>query len=166
MASHFLSAILYLSTQCDTRTKGMNDLLTNTEAIKVFRTFYGHCSDSLWYRNKKIFNDSFPMNIKNVQLVAQLKRLCPRLNIFDFDFVSAIKQTGEETNKLSNKVTGYDFLYFLQENNIKPHRNTITNWFQDVGGFRQKKVYLKCDLYPVILAAYSLKRKNENAGIN
>ena len=133
--------------------------LTNKQARLIFRQRFGDFSDSMWYRNKHVFSDDFPLIEENVIWLADIKKMLPRLNLQQVDIVTAVKNTKSTLSKGNETTTGAQFLELLSRQEIIPHRNTITNWFRNLGGFNKHKTYKLADLSSVILAAYSLKVK-------
>ena len=133
--------------------------LTNKQARLIFRERFGDFSDSMWYRNKHVFSDDFPLTEENVIWLADIKKMLPRLNLQQVDIVTAVKKTKEALSRGHETTTGAQFLELLSKQEIVPHRNTITNWFRNLGGFNKHKTYKLEDLSSIILAAYSFKIK-------
>jgi hypothetical protein len=135
----------------------MTQTLTPLEARILFREHYGEFSDSMWYRLKaNIFNNDFPLTRENVIYIATIKRMLPRFNISKFDIVSTVKQVSMLTSTLT-VIKGKEILEMFDKYEINVHKNTITKWFKDIGGFSKTRTYLISELTPILLAAFVYK---------
>lgn len=134
--------------------------MNNREAKKIFEEHFRECSDSTWYKTKRVFTEDFPMNRENLIKVAQIKSMLPKFDICTLDIIQTIKFTNMSLgDRLA--INGKDFLELLKKHDINIHKNTLTNWFRKLEGFSQRRTYTYDQMTPVLLAAFTWKLKNQ-----
>lgn len=134
--------------------------MKNREAKQLFEENFRECSDSTWYKTKRIFNDTFPMTRDNVIWVAKIKSMLPKLDVTSLDIVQSIHSTNSLISSRTC-VTGEQFLSLLEDYGITIHKNTLTNWFRPLEGFSRRRTYTMKQMTPVVLAAFTWKLKKE-----
>jgi hypothetical protein len=136
------------------------------EARELFEGELGRrISDASWYRLKPVFNDEFPLTKQNLIWLAGIKKQLPKCDLRFVPIVNSVKQTNELIAGRESKISGKELLKLLEQHEIRIHPNTLTKWFRPLQGFRQTRIYLLKELYPVILAAHTYKLRKEITSI-
>lgn len=134
--------------------------MKNKEAKKLFEEHYRECSDSTWYKTKRVFTDKFPVTRDNVIWVAKIKSLLPKFDICSLEISEVVHFTMTSLDSLES-ISGKEFLELLKKHEINIHKNTLTNWFRHLEGFSQRRTYTTKQMTPVLLAAFTWKLKNQ-----
>ncbi|MBW4567194.1 MAG: hypothetical protein KME31_03995 [Tolypothrix carrinoi HA7290-LM1] len=136
--------------------------LDQKEARELFEEVFGkRISDASWYRLKPVFGKDFPLTKQNVIWLAEIKKQLPKCNLRLVPIVNLVKQANELIAGRESRISGKDLLELFEQHQITIHPNTLTKWFRPLNGFRQTRIYLLQELYPVILAAHTYKLRRE-----
>lgn len=136
--------------------------LDQKEARELFEQVLGkRISDASWYRLKPVFGDNFPLIKQNVVWLAEVKKQLPKCDLRLVPIVNSVKSANELIATQSSEISGKQLLELFKQYNITIHANTLTKWFKPLNGFRQTRIYLLKELYPIILAAHTYKLRKE-----
>lgn len=136
--------------------------LDQKEARELFESVLGkRISDASWYRLKPIFGNNFPLVKQNVVWLAEVKKQLPKCDLRLVPIVNSVKSANELIANQTSEISGKQLLKLFEEHNITIHANTLTKWFKPLNGFRQTRIYLLEELYPIILAAHTYKLRKE-----
>jgi hypothetical protein len=136
--------------------------LDQKEARELFESVLGkRISDASWYRLKPIFGNNFPLIKQNVVWLAEVKKQLPKCDLRLVPIVNSVKSANELIANQASEISGKQLLELFEQYNITIHANTLTKWFKPLNGFRQTRIYLLKELYPIILAAHTYKLRKE-----
>jgi hypothetical protein len=136
--------------------------LDQKEARELFEEVLGRrISDASWYRLKPIFGDDFPLIKQNVTWLAEIKKQLPKCDLRLVPVVNSVKVANQLIASQESEISGKELLELFDQNEISIHPNTLTKWFKPLNGFRQTRIYMLKELYPVILAAHTYKLRKE-----
>lgn len=117
-------------------------------------------SDSTYFRIKRVMCDNnLPITRENLEVVASIKRVCVKHRItLEIGLTYYLKTANIQTSLTGKKL--FEYVQNLTHN--KPHRITITRWFD--GGYKPEKIYTTVEISKVLLSAflYNLRTKNND----
>ena len=153
--------VIVVITQGNNALKHMKPL-DKRSSRELFEKQYGRrISDATWYRLKKVFDNTFPLNEVNIIWLANLKKQFPQVNFRFESVVTAVKDSQKFLNNKS-EISGCELLNLFDAQDITIHANTLTKWFKPLHGFNRRRIYKSSELASVVLAAYAYKLRKEN----
>jgi hypothetical protein len=128
----------------------------------AYERFLGkRVSDNHWRSlTRTLEENGMDVTDDNVIFYAKVRKLIPRSPVHLKDVLECYKKAEKFIALNSKKVTGEQLLDLFTQEEINPHKATISRWFKSVGGFRKTRWYFPENLTPVLAAAYIYKFTN------
>lgn len=140
------------------KQQGGETTLNTADVRLAYEAIIGRCSDSHWYRVKRLLQQhKLELTVPNIQFFAQIRQQIPRSAIGVNGILECYGKAEAILNKSNRSFKGSEVLTVLRGYGINPHASTVTRWFRILGGYRKDKEYSAQQLKPIFTSAFLYK---------